>query len=155
MAEREWRGKFAEHLLDEYRRVAKKKGKAARRRENALRYEALDMIEEMGAPQSVLALFDVLLGGVVAAWDATEHERKWVRPAVEWEARAMRDGRAVSDAEIVEKFFLPSRPKGFRRAAALKEVRAARRADFYRAFVMTREWELGKNGKKKNWRPPP
>jgi len=147
-AKPQWRARFAEHLLAEYRRVAKKTGKAARRRETALRYEALDMLEEMGAPRSVLALFDALLGGVVAEWDATEHERKWVRPAVEFEARALRDGRAVSDAEIVDKFFLPSRPKGFNRAAALKAVRDARRADFYRAFVMTREWELGKKGKK-------
>ena len=146
-AKPQWRARFAEHLLAEYRRVAKKKGKAARRRENALRYEALDMLEEMGAPQSVLALFDALLGGVVAGWDATEHERTWVRPAVEFEARAMRDGRAVSDAEIVDKVYMTHKPKGVTRAAALKTVREARRADFYRAFVMTREWELEKKGK--------
>jgi len=142
---RPWRAAFAAHLLDAYRRLPRRKGKAMSRAEVALRYEALDLLEEMGAPKSVLELFDALLGGVVAQWEATEHERRWIRPAVEHEARAMAEGRPVTDAEIVARFFLPSRRKGARpdRRAALKEVRAARAADFYRAFVLTRYTALG------------
>jgi len=150
MENRPWRGQFAAHLLAEYRRLSKqKKTKQTRRAETALRYEALDMLEEMGAPASVLKLFDTLLGGVVAEWDETEAERRWVAPAVDYEARALQAGRDVTDAEIVDKVFLPMKPKGFKRQVALNEVRAARKADFYRAFVLTRHHALMK-GKKKS-----
>lgn len=145
-AERKWRAAFAAQLLENYKRLPKRRGKTMSRAEVALRYEALDLLEEMSAPSVVLELFDTLLGGIVAEWDRTEHERKWIGPAVEYEALALRAGRRVTDTEIVDKVFLKRRAKSKRvtRAAALKEVRAARRGDFYRAFVMTRQWEMEK-----------
>ena len=141
-----WRAAFAALLLEEVRRLPRRRGKTMTRAEVALRYEALDLLEEMSAPAAVLELFDTLLGGIVAEWGRTEHERKWINPAVEYEARALSEGRRVTDAEIVDKVFLkrPSKRKRVTRAAALREVRAARRADFYRAFVMTRQWEMEK-----------
>jgi hypothetical protein len=143
-----WRAGFAAHLLEQYERLPKRRGTRMSRAEVALRYEALDLLEEMGAPAEVLALFDTLLGGIVAEWDRTERERKWIGTAVEYEARALHQGRHVGDVEIVDKVFLKRRTRGRRvtRAAALKEVRAARRADFYRAFVMTRQWEMERKG---------
>jgi hypothetical protein len=143
-----WRAGFAAHLLMEYRRLPKRRGKRMSRAEVALRYEALDLLEEMGAPPEVLTLFDTLLGGIVAEWDRTGRERKWIGPAVAYEARALSAGHRVTDAEIVDHVVLKRRSKGARvsRAAALKEVRAARRADFYRAFVMTRQWEMERAG---------
>jgi hypothetical protein len=145
-ASSKWRAGFAAQLLQNYKRLPKRRGKTMSRAEVALRYEALDLLEEMGAPREVLTLFDTLLGGIVAEWDRTEHERRWIGPAVEYEARALHEGRRVTDAEIVDHVFLKRRAKGkhVTRAAALKEVRTARRGDFYRAFVMTRQWEIEK-----------
>ncbi len=137
-----WRGQFAEHLLAEYRRVSKKKGKQARRAQTAVKYEALDMLEEMGAPDSVLKLFDAMLGGVVNEWNETESARRWVSAAVDYEARATLDARDVTDTEMVDRIFLPTMPQVTSRQVALKEVHAVRQADFYRAFVLSRQSAL-------------
>jgi hypothetical protein len=141
---RRWRRRFAAHLLDQYRRLPKRRGAKMSRAEVALRYEALDLIEEMGAPAEVLALFDALLGGIVAEWDRTAPGRRWIPGAVAYEARALAAGRRVTDSEIVDAVVMKMRGRKPSRAAALKEVRATRRADFYRAFVMTRQWEAEK-----------
>ena len=142
--ERRWRGQFAEHLLAEYRRIKKTKTKTPSRAEIAVKYEALDMLEEMGAPPSVLTLFDTLLGGVVAAWDKDEAARRWVMPAIDYEAAALAGGREVTNAEIVDKVVRRTRRKNFNRRAALKEVVAVRKSDFYWSLVLTRKSEIEK-----------
>ena len=125
--------------------MSKKRGKSARRAETAVKYEAIDLLEEMGAPASVLKLFDTMLGGIEAQWRAGEADRRWVAPAIDYEARALHGGRDdVPDSEIVDKVFVPLKPEGFSRRVALREVGAARKGDWYRAFVLSRRYALEK-----------
>lgn len=112
-------GSRAAELSAEYQSLREEKGRDARRRDRAIQREALDLLHEIGAPLTLIELFDIMFGEVTKQVNETP-EHPWLHLIIDYEARAAQEGREVTTSELVDKVVMPSRPQIGSRQGALK-----------------------------------
>jgi len=94
-------GKEAARLLSVYRQQAEKKGGPdALVKKQATMAAALILLYEIGAPPSLVALFDVMLGNVARKEPEYSAEFKWLEFTLNYEARAHNEDRTVTHTEV-------------------------------------------------------
>lgn len=67
--------------------------------------EALDLLRHLKPPESLVVLFDAMLGGVTSRALDMEPPIPWLEKAAEFEARALQDGKRVSNRMIADYLF--------------------------------------------------
>ncbi len=132
-------GQEAARLREVYEETGKG-GSGIGQQRMGIRGGALDLLRVAEVPSSLVALFDMLLGGVT-----TELLSKKLRPTlidtiVNYEARtAQLEDREVTIAELVDKAVMPNHTELNDRDYAMREVHKARKESWYWARVRWRQ----------------
>ena len=133
-------GQEAASLLAEYRPLRGKTGAKAPRQKWIIKGQALDLLRTTGAPHSLVALFDMMLGGVATKLLTMRPRPPWIDLIVDYEARAAQlEDREVDNAELTDKVVMPNHPELSDRDHVMREVRKVRRAAWYPALIRSRQ----------------
>ena len=96
----EYFGREAARLLSEYRQVENKTGRGVRGEKRAVKAAALDLLNAIGSPPSLVSLFNVMLGDVAGA--SPKAKFPWLDVTLDYEARAHNEDRLVENADVVD-----------------------------------------------------
>ena len=125
-------GQEAARVTAEFRAIKGQKGKFARRGEWMIKGEAMDLLGRLRAPIALTVLFDAMLGGVAHNLSEMNPAYHWIEAAADFEAR--QDCEATN-SQSVDKVVMPANLMLGNRQWVLKEVRKARKPDWYKRLV--------------------
>lgn len=127
-----WLKKKFEEVL-----ALKTRGADAKRPKTIIKAEALELLRQAGNSKEVIRLFDILLDDVTADFLAMTDKKPWLPGIVEYEARALNEGREVETAELVDEA-IDSTSFMRSRHYMLVEVNKVRPTEWYQSRVKNR-----------------